>query len=58
VVLFFWVCGYFWKRQGWLRTSQIDIDSGRREVDWDFINAERARIAAMPAWRRILNIII
>ncbi|KAL4815420.1 amino acid permease/ SLC12A domain-containing protein [Aspergillus spinulosporus] len=58
VVLFFWICGYFWKREGWLRTSQIDIDSGRREVDWDFINAERARVAALPAWRRILNLII
>jgi amino acid transporter len=58
VVLFFWICGYLWKRQGWLRTSQIDIDSGRREVDWDSINAERARVAAMPAWKRLLNIII
>ncbi|KAL3466072.1 amino-acid permease inda1 [Aspergillus heterothallicus] len=58
VVLFFWVCGYLWKRQGWLRTSQIDVDSGRRELDWDYINAERARIAALPKWRRIINIII
>ncbi|KAL2842187.1 amino acid permease/ SLC12A domain-containing protein [Aspergillus pseudoustus] len=58
VVLFFWACGYLWKREGWLRTSQIDVDSGRRELDWDFINAERARVAAMPTWRRIINIII
>ncbi|KAL4784836.1 amino acid permease/ SLC12A domain-containing protein [Aspergillus varians] len=57
VVLFFWAFGYLWKRQGWLRTSQIDVDTGRREVDWDFINADRARIAAMPAWKRILNIV-
>jgi amino acid transporter len=58
VVLFFWACGYLWKRQGWLRTSQIDVDSGRREIDWEFVNAERARVAALPKWRRIINIII
>ncbi|KAL2814258.1 amino acid permease/ SLC12A domain-containing protein [Aspergillus granulosus] len=58
VVLFFWACGYLWKRQGWLRTSQIDVDSGRRELDWDYINAERARVAAMPKWRRILNFFV
>ncbi|KAL4950786.1 amino acid permease/ SLC12A domain-containing protein [Aspergillus filifer] len=57
VVLFFWACGYLWKREGWLRTDQIDIDTGRRELDWEVIHAERARIAAMPAWRRALNII-
>jgi amino acid transporter len=58
VVLFFWACGYLWKRQGWLRTAQIDVDSGRREIDWELINAERARVAALPKWRRIINLII
>ncbi|PLB54650.1 amino-acid permease inda1 [Aspergillus steynii IBT 23096] len=58
VVIFFWICGFLWKRRGWLRTSQIDIDSGRREVDWPEIHAERQRIAAMPGWRRALNLII
>jgi amino acid transporter len=57
-VLFFWACGYLWKREGWLRTAQIDVDSGRREIDWEFINAERARVAALPKWRRIINIIL
>ncbi|EOD44355.1 Amino-acid permease inda1 [Neofusicoccum parvum] len=56
VVIFFWICGYFWKKTGWLKLSQVDVDSGRRPVDWDRINAERANIAAMPAWRRILNL--
>ncbi|OJI98097.1 hypothetical protein ASPVEDRAFT_123762 [Aspergillus versicolor CBS 583.65] len=56
VVLFFWACGYLWKREGWLRTHQIDIDSGRREVDWEYINAERAKYAALPLWRRMLSI--
>ncbi|KAE8324910.1 amino acid permease-domain-containing protein [Aspergillus sergii] len=41
VVLFFW----------------IDVDSGRREIDWEPIHAERERLAAIPAWRRLLNII-
>ncbi|PTU24119.1 hypothetical protein P175DRAFT_020638 [Aspergillus ochraceoroseus IBT 24754] len=58
VVLFFWAIGYLWKREGWLRTHQIDVDSGRRDVDWEFIHAERARVAALPAWRRVLNLII
>jgi len=53
VVLFFWACGYAWKRTGWLKTSQIDVDTGRREVNWDLINATKAEIAAYPAWKRM-----
>lgn len=53
VVLVFWLCGYFWKREGWLKTSQIDVDTGRREVNWDLINATKAEIAAKPAWKRV-----
>merc|ERR1712000_255599 len=33
VVMFFWACGYLWKREGWLRLDQVDLDSGRREID-------------------------
>ncbi|KAI1799249.1 amino-acid permease inda1 [Daldinia bambusicola] len=55
VVILFWVIGYAWKRTGWLRTHQIDVDTGRREVDWPEINAYREQLAAMPPWRRILN---
>ncbi|KAK1992967.1 amino acid permease [Colletotrichum falcatum] len=57
VVLFFWLCGYLWKRQGFLKLSQIDLDTGRREVDWDEIHAYRAKVASWPKWRRILNTI-
>ncbi|KAI8957617.1 amino-acid permease inda1 [Daldinia sp. FL1419] len=57
VVMLFWVIGYSWKRTGWLRTHQIDVDTGRREVDWAEINSYRERLAAMPAWRRLLNIV-
>ncbi|KAH8819255.1 amino acid permease/ SLC12A domain-containing protein [Xylogone sp. PMI_703] len=54
VVMFFWVCGYFWKRTGWLKLSQIDVDTGRRPVDWDRINATKAEIASYPSWKRLI----
>jgi amino acid transporter len=53
IVMLFWVCGYFWKREGWLRTSQIDVDTGRRPVNWDLVNATKAEIASYPAWKRL-----
>jgi len=55
VVAAFWVVGYFWKREGWLRTAQMDVDTGRRELDWDLINAEREEIKSWPAWKRFFN---
>lgn len=55
VVLFFWAVGYAWKRTGWLRLDQIDIDTGRREHDWDTINAYRREVASWPAWRRLIH---
>jgi yeast amino acid transporter len=57
VVILFWVCGYVWKRSGWLRTAQIDVDTGRREVDWETINMQRARVAQMGPIRRFLNLL-
>ncbi|RYP22544.1 hypothetical protein DL765_001602 [Monosporascus sp. GIB2] len=55
VVLVFWIIGYFWKRTGWLKLSQIDVDTGRRELDWDQINAYRAKVASQPLWRRLAH---
>lgn len=55
VVLAFWLGGFLWKREGWLRTADIDVDAGRRELDWAEINRYRAEVAAMPAWRRIVH---
>jgi amino acid transporter len=55
VVMLFWVCGYFWKRTGWLRTSQMDVDTGRRELDWDLINREREEMKTWPAWKRFFH---
>jgi len=54
VVAAFWLAGYFWKREGWLRTAQMDVDTGRRELDWDLINREREEMKTWPAWRRFL----
>ncbi len=54
LVIAFWVGGYIWKRRGWLRTHEIDVDTGRRELPWDEIHAYRAELAKMPAWKRIV----
>ncbi|KND94221.1 Amino-acid permease inda1 [Tolypocladium ophioglossoides CBS 100239] len=58
VVILFWIVGYAWKREGWLRTEQMDVDTGRRELDWDEIRAYRAQVASWPAWRRVLHTIM
>lgn len=55
VVLFFYAVGYLWKRQGWLKLSEMDVDTGRREVDWEEIRGHRAELAAMPAWKRLYH---
>jgi amino acid transporter len=55
VVLFFYLIGWVWKRSAWKTLAQIDVDSGRREVDWDTINAQRATYAKWPKWRRIAS---
>jgi amino acid transporter len=55
VVCAFWIAGYFWKKEGWLRTAQMDVDTGRRELDWDLINAERAEMKTWPAWKRVFH---
>lgn len=55
VVLLFWAVGWAWKRPAMLRTRNIDVDTGRRELDWDEINAYRAKIAAYPKWKRFLS---
>jgi amino acid transporter len=54
-VIFFWVVGFLWKRKAWLRTKDMDVDTGRRALDWDYINSERERMAHWPAWRKALN---
>ncbi|KAF4458884.1 amino-acid permease inda1 [Fusarium albosuccineum] len=57
IMLFLWATGYLWKRAGWLRVADIDVDTGRREHDWDAIHVERARISQLPIWRRLYYIL-
>lgn len=54
VVLFFWAIGYLWKREGFVKIADMDLDTGRREHDWETIRAHRAKVATYPAWRRAL----
>jgi yeast amino acid transporter len=57
VVLLFWAIGYLWKRQGFLKLDQIDLDTGAREHDWERINAHREQMKTWPLWRRIFTAI-
>ena len=57
VVLLFWAGGFFWKREGWLRVHQIDVDANRRELPWDEINEYRAHVATLPKWKRTMHAI-
>jgi yeast amino acid transporter len=34
VVVVFWIVGYIWKRPTFLTIDKIDLDTGRREIDW------------------------
>ncbi|KAI1299880.1 amino acid permease/ SLC12A domain-containing protein [Xylaria venustula] len=53
IVIVFWAGGYIWKREGWRRIADIDVDTGRREHNWDEINAHREWLATLPAWKRL-----
>ncbi|KAK2733338.1 Amino-acid permease inda1 [Myotisia sp. PD_48] len=53
VVLFFWAMGYIWKRQGWIKLEDIDIDTGRRLIDWDAHNQEKERRKNAPFMKRL-----
>jgi len=55
VVLIFYIIGWAWKRSAWKTLAQIDVDSGRREVDWEMVNAQRAAYAKYPMWRKFIS---
>ncbi|KAF5979506.1 putative amino acid permease NAAP1 [Fusarium bulbicola] len=57
VVILFYAIGYIWKREGWRKVSEIDLDTGRREHDWDAINAHREQLANGPAWKRVWHVL-
>ncbi|PVH88161.1 amino acid permease [Cadophora sp. DSE1049] len=55
VVILFYVVGWVWKRKGWVKLADMDVDTGRREHDWESINAHREIQAAKPAYMRFFN---
>ncbi|TKX21837.1 amino-acid permease inda1 [Elsinoe australis] len=55
VVALFYFIGWIWKREGWKKVQELDVDSGRRDFDWEVIHKERARIAQMNSFRRFIN---
>jgi len=55
VVIAFYIVGWAWKRSTWKKLSEIDVDSGRRQIDWELLNKERARYASWPWWRKFLS---
>ncbi|KAI9051826.1 hypothetical protein LZ554_004088 [Drepanopeziza brunnea f. sp. 'monogermtubi'] len=55
LVICFWIVGYIWKGKAFLKLSEIDIDTGRRQHNWEIINAHRKKMAALPAYRRVLD---
>ena len=54
VVILFYIIGYAWKRKGWMKLSEIDVDAGRREIDYEVHEKLRAQYQALPVWRRFL----
>lgn len=56
IILLFWAVAYAMKRQGFHKLAEIDLDSGVRAHDWDSINAQRAKMAKWPWWRRAMSI--
>jgi amino acid transporter len=46
-----------WKRQGWLRIEQIDVNTGLRDIDWDALNKERERIAQKGPLGRAMKLL-
>ncbi|KAM5476873.1 Amino-acid permease inda1 [Microsporum audouinii] len=55
VVLFFWFCGWLWKREGWTKIEDIDIDTGRREIDWEEHNRRMELIKQASFLKRLTH---
>lgn len=62
IVVVFYVGHKLWKRnwRWWIPTEEIDIDTGRRELDLDLLKQEiadeKAKLAAKPLYYRIWNL--
>lgn len=54
-VVVFWIVGYIWKRPKFLSLKDIDVDTGRREIDWELhrqIQEERRNAGPI---KRVIN---
>lgn len=58
VVILFYAIGYCWKKAKWIKISEIDVDSGRRDIDMEAWHLLKQKKAAWPAWRRALDKLI
>ncbi|KAH8906789.1 amino-acid permease inda1 [Coniochaeta sp. PMI_546] len=54
VVIVFWVVGYIWKRPAFLTIDKIDLDSGRREIDWELHRAMEEKRARANIFMKII----
>ncbi|KAI7310367.1 Amino-acid permease [Hortaea werneckii] len=55
VVILFYIIGVIWKRSTWLRTKDIDVDSGRREIDWQAYEELKMEMQTWPTWKRVFH---
>lgn len=55
IVLVFWLVGYIWKRPKFLALKDIDVDTGRREIDWELHREMQAKRAAAGPIMRVIN---
>ena len=55
VVILFYIIGYAWKRKSWMKLSEIDVDSGRREINYEAYEKLKAQRQNWPMWRRFLD---
>ncbi|KAJ1325213.1 hypothetical protein MN608_09924 [Microdochium nivale] len=54
VVLLFWLVGYIWKRPEFLTIDKIDVDSGRREIDWELHRAIQQKRANANIFMKVV----
>ncbi|KAK8070055.1 amino-acid permease inda1 [Apiospora phragmitis] len=54
VVLFSWAVGYIWKRPKFLSLDDVDLDTGRREIDWEMHRAIEDKKKNAGAFMRVI----
>ena len=52
VVIGLYIIGYAWKREGWVRLDQIDLDSGRRMPDPELHRQITEEKKTWSVWKR------